>query len=59
LLDGDLNETSMSDITGDLRAGINAAFLNGGRFDARVGYDGIGEDGLEIFEGELALSIPF
>ncbi|HMQ95407.1 MAG TPA: autotransporter outer membrane beta-barrel domain-containing protein, partial [Amaricoccus sp.] len=59
LLDGDLNEFSMSAITGDLRAGVNAAFLNGGRFDARVGYGGIGEDGLEIVEGEIALSIPF
>jgi hypothetical protein len=38
---------------------VTLTFLNGGRLDGRIAYGGIGQEGLDVFAGEVAFSIPF
>jgi hypothetical protein len=59
ILNDDLEFVSTEPVTGDLLGGVIVSFANGGRLDARVGYGGIGQEGLDVFAGEIAYSIPF
>ena len=59
ILDDDFRFVSTESVTGNVLAGMAVTFQNGSRLDARVGYAGIGQNGLDVYGGEVAFTIPF
>ena len=59
ILDGDLRFVSTEDVTGNVLAGVDVAFVNGSRLEGRVAYGGIGQKDLDVFGGQIAFTIPF
>lgn len=59
ILDEDLRFVSTESVTGNILGGMTVTFQNGARLDARVGYGGIGQNGLDVYGGEAAFTIPF
>ena len=59
ILDGDLQFVSTEDVTGNILAGVDVAFVNGSRLEGRVAYGGIGQKDLDVFGGQIAFTIPF
>jgi outer membrane autotransporter protein len=59
IVNGDLEIVSTEPGTGNILAGVDVAFTNGSRLEARVGYGGIGEEDLDKYGGQIAFTIPF
>ena len=59
ILDGDLQFVSTEDVTGNILAGVDVAFVNGSRLEGRFAYGGIGQKDLDVFGGQIAFTIPF